>query len=424
LIIGAKLTAWARKTLNIEKSSKERVDTSEREPLLAQQKDASDEEAAPNAAHPTKSCEEPPKIRDVLSLQSTLNLVVYTLLALYTLAFDQVRKHRCFACHSTHLHPQLLPVFMHHPRQSIDDPNVSLPLKFAGGFGIGSRRIGAIFTIFSVSTTICQFLVFPPVARYLGVLRCLRIAFLIFPFVYFVTPFLSLLPGQTSKEVAMIVLLMIRGVGGTFAFPCSTIMITNSASSLRVLGTLNGLATTVSAVGRAVGPALGGSLFTLGVKHGYVIVPFWTLSAISLLASIPTWFLVEGKGFGDDPDPTDEEVVSASASGDDDGGDRDLPESEYGEPANLLTHTSTRSSAAFVSDDELDLTADEARARQHRTESWHSRAHGRSSSQSRHSRTVRRRSSVPVGMGIGFRKLSSNLGSTGLGAGGVSWGGT
>lgn len=96
----------------------------------------------------------------------------------------------------------------------------------------------------------------------------------------------------------MIALLVVRGLAGTFAFPTSTIMLTNSAASLKVLGTINGVATSVSAIGRASGPAIGGGLFTWGVKRGYVIVPFWTLTVISLVASIPTWWLVEGKGFG------------------------------------------------------------------------------------------------------------------------------
>lgn len=233
----------------------------------------------------------------------------------------------------------------------------------------------------------------------------------------------------------MVVLLMIRGVGGTFAFPTSTIMLTNSAPSLRILGTLNGLATSISAVGRAAGPAIGGSLFTLGVKHGYIIVPFWTLSAISLIATIPTWWLVEGKGFGEDPDSDVEDVVSASASSvsldrlaDDDtkpdDATEDAAESEYGEPTDLLSYTSTRSSVAIASDDEMDISTDDAPRHHPRRGTSNSMSRVRSHSQNRRHRSVRRRSSVPVGMGVGFRRLSSNLGSTGIGAGGASWGGT
>lgn len=335
---------------------------------------------------------------------------------------------------------------MHHPPQSIDDPNVILPFKFAGGFGIDSRRIGAIFTIFSVSTMICQFYLFPVVAHRLGVLNALRFSFMIFPVVFFITPFISLLPSRTAKEIAIVVMLMIRGVGGTIAFPTATIMITNSASSLRVLGTLNGLATSVSALGRALGPAVGGTLFTFGVKNGYVVVPFWTLCFISLLGLIPTFWLVEGKGFGDDPDSDDEDVVVLSASASSASSvssisdpakppkpcgvnKGDVSESEYGESANLLSYTSTHSSTAFASDDEHDFTADEMLSSHHgRRATVASLEHPAGQEQGRRhgrrSRTVRRRSSVPIGMGVGFHRLSSNLGSTGLGAGGASWGGT
>jgi hypothetical protein len=316
---------------------------------------------------------------------------------------------------------------MHHPPQSPDDPNIQLPLKFAGGFGIDSQRIGAIFTFFAVSSTIWQFLLFPPITRYLGVLPCLRIAFLIFPVVYFITPFLSLISDPMTKQVAMILLLMVRGIGGTFAFPTSTIMLTNSASSLRVLGTVNGVATSVAALGRAAGPTIGGGLFTWGVKRGYVIVPFWTLSAVALLTSIPTWWLVEGKGFGDDPDLDEENIEPYEEHEEDHSLARNMnddvaqSESDFGEPANLLTYTSTRSSTVMLSDDETD-DGEHGHGRRRRSSNAISAA--RSDSQSRRRNPLRRKSSVPIGMGKGFRRLSSNLGSTGVGASGTSWGGT
>jgi MFS family permease len=310
---------------------------------------------------------------------------------------------------------------MHHKPLSPSDPNVSLPFKFTGGFGIDSRRIGAIFTIMAISSMLVQFLLFPVLARRWGVLTCLRIAFLIFPVVYFVTPFVALIPNQSAKQVVMIALLIVRGFGGTFAFPTSTIMLTNSASSLRVLGTLNGFATSVSAVGRATGPAFIGELFTWSLKKGYVVIPFWTLSFISLVAFVPTLWLVEGKGFGDDPDSDVESVVSASAPWDMvEAVDEDaLSESEYGEPGGLLGRASTRDSEVMTTDDEEEVGIDRVGSRGRR-------GTGESAGLDRmvSRRSVRRRSSVPFGMGVGFRRLSSNIGSTGIGAGGASWGGT
>jgi MFS family permease len=401
LITGIKITTFFRNALHAGKSN-----DSERERLLDQRK-AYNETVQTHGVASEIAREDAPKIRDVLTYQTTLNLVVYTLLALYTLAYDQ-----------------LLPVLLHHPPQSINDPNVQLPFKFAGGFGMDSRRIGVMFTIFAVSSTICQFFLFPPMARWLGITICMRISFIFFPCVYFVTPFVTLISDPSTREAVMIALLMIRGVGGTFAFPTSTIMLTNSASSLRVLGTINGLATSVGAIGRAAGPAVGGGLFTWGIKRGYVIVPFWALSAIAFLAAIPTFWLVEGKGFGDDPDE-DEERMETNADDGANGGTepQSIPvdnatqsESEFGdftdEPVNLLSRTSTRSSAAIISDDE-----EEGSRSSNVLSSARSHSHSRKP-------IVRRRSSVPIGMGQGFRRLSSNLGSTGVGGGGSSWGGT
>lgn len=325
---------------------------------------------------------------------------------------------------------------MHHPLQPRDSASISLPLKFAGGFGIDSRRIGAIFTIFAISSTVCQFLVFPPLARRLGVLYCLRLSFLIFPAVFFVTPFIALIDDARAREATMVALLMVRGVAGTFAFPTSTIMLTNSATSLRVLGTINGLATSVSAVGRAVGPTIGGGLFTWGVKRGYVIVPFWALSAIALAASVPTWWLVEGKGFGGEEEQESEEEQSDDEereSGVESATERSAPmvdsagrsESDFGEPATMLSYTSTRSSMVADSEDGNGLSDGE----------WPSQSlgsGGRGSCQvervrshdTARRRNMQRRSSVPIGMGPGFRRYSSNLGSSGaIGNGGVSWGG-
>lgn len=71
------------------------------------------------------------------------------------------------------------------------------------------------------------------------------------------------------------------------------IMLTNSAVSLRVLGTLNGVATSTTAMGRAIGPAIEGWMFSVGLNSGYVILPWWTLAALAAIGAIPVWYLVE-----------------------------------------------------------------------------------------------------------------------------------
>jgi hypothetical protein len=62
-----------------------------------------------------------PSWSEIFSPQSNLALLAYSMLTLHSMAFDS-----------------LFPVFLHHPEQELEgNPNVHLPIKFAGGFGLG-----------------------------------------------------------------------------------------------------------------------------------------------------------------------------------------------------------------------------------------------------------------------------------------------
>lgn len=162
-----------------------------------------------------------------------------------------------------------------------------------------------------------QFLVFPPVARRYGVLNCLRGCTMVFPIAYFFTPFTVLLPTPITQQIAVLSVILIKCCAGVFAFPCVTILLTNSARSLRLLGTLNGVATSLSAIGRAAGPAIAGGAFTFGIDTGYVIVPWWTLAIFAVIGNVPVWWLQEMNGFGD---------TEESASADEEEEEDNLPE--------------------------------------------------------------------------------------------------
>lgn len=237
---------------------------------------------------PPKPIKSPSGWREVFSPQSNINLAVYTLLAMHSVAFDQ-----------------LVPIFMHHPVQA----PIKLPFKFAGGFGIDSDRIGMMFTIYGFYGMIIQFAFFPPFARKFGVLNCLKGCALMFPLIYIATPFTAVLPTNSWRQGVMILLMLCKGWCAIFAFPCSTILLTNSASSLKILGTLNGVATSVSAIGRAAGPALAGAAFTGGVDIGYVIISWWTLAVIAIIGAFPVFWLMEMEGFGSNDDSTDDSDI-------------------------------------------------------------------------------------------------------------------
>lgn len=137
-----------------------------------------------------------------------------------------------------------------------------------------------------------QFLCFPPIAKRYGVLTCFKCSAILLPIVFFITPFTALAP-EPLRIPAVLVIMLLKLSATVFGIPCCTILLTNSASSMSVLGTLNGIGTSVSALGRAAGPALIGAAFSWGIKKGFVLVPWWLLGTLGLTSIIPAFWIVE-----------------------------------------------------------------------------------------------------------------------------------
>lgn len=220
-----------------------------------------------------------PTMSAVFTRQTVINLVAYTFLALHSVAFDQV-----------------LPVFLNYPPEEHTSRTVSLPLFFSGGFGLTSGHIGTIFTLYGITCGAIQFVLFPPLCARFGVLRCFRVCVLTFPVVYVVLPFTVLVENVTLRYAALLAAMVIKAFAVIVGFPCSTILLTNSAASLSILGTLNGFATTFSALGRASGPALTGLAFSWGVKNNMIGAPWWILAFIATVGALPVWMIAEGDG--------------------------------------------------------------------------------------------------------------------------------
>lgn len=122
------------------------------------------------------------------------------------------------------------------------------------------------------------------------------------PFVYLATPYTSLLPTEAGRLAALMAVMAAKGFAIIIAFPSTTILLTNSCTSLRVLGTLNGFATAFSGLGRGFGPGLTGLAFTWGADHGYVVSAYFFLAAAALAGAVPAFMIVEGDGPADDAD--------------------------------------------------------------------------------------------------------------------------
>jgi MFS family permease len=213
-------------------------------------------------------------VRDVLTRHTVCFLLAYFALGMHTVAFEQV-----------------LSVFLSHPWRDHTPENTHLPFQFGGGFGLSTEQIGTLFTLYGFSS-LTQFFVFPPLARKVGVLNCFRFCSLIHPLYMFIMPYMVLLPNPTLRWSAVLFTMCTKAASSVIAFPSLTVLITNSASSPAVLGTVNGAAVTVAGFGRALGPAITGAIFSWGVANNYVIAPWWYLAVVAALGAVPA-FLVD-----------------------------------------------------------------------------------------------------------------------------------
>ncbi|EPS35251.1 hypothetical protein H072_11611 [Dactylellina haptotyla CBS 200.50] len=242
--------------------------------------------STPHHTHPNT----PLPWNQVLTRQSVYNILVYFLIAIHVVSYDSI-----------------LPVFLSSSPPNSENP-IHLPHHIPGGFGLNTSQIGLIYSVHAIITMLLQFYMYPPIARSYGSVKLLVWSACMFPLVYLLTPYTLAIPSARWTYAVWTVIVLIKSITGVFAFTSSTILITNTASSIRVLGTLNGFATSVAAMGRTVGPSTFGWLFSIGQKGDVTIIPWVGLTVVSALMWIWLPKLVEGKGLeGEESSESDSE---------------------------------------------------------------------------------------------------------------------
>ena len=149
------------------------------------------------------------------------------------------------------------------------------------------RSVGFAMAVLGVVGISLQLLVYPAVSARYGILRSFRYSLCLFPLTYTLTPYLSMIhsslapPNQSSGILVWLALscvLFVQVVGRTFALPANTILINNCSPHPSVLGTLHGIAQSVSSASRTVGPVLGGWGYGKGLQAGVVGAVWWALA--------------------------------------------------------------------------------------------------------------------------------------------------
>ena len=192
-------------------------------------------------------------------------------------------------------------LFLSAPRPERQQSSWSL----AGGLGLPSSSTGIGISIIGIIGLTLQFGVFSPITYRLGVLRTFRVAGLVFPVVYLLAPLLTILPMRSPLPlpadgiwlwICMIGLLFLQVTGRTFALPLMQVLTNNCSPHPSVLGSLHGVASSVSSGANSIGPIISSWLFGKGLEMNFIALAWWVLAGESLCVQITSRLIYEGDG--------------------------------------------------------------------------------------------------------------------------------
>lgn len=135
------------------------------------------------------------------------------------------------------------------------------------GRGLLPKEIGLSLAFVGAITIVLQLLLFGPLQERAGNQWGYRFALLGFTAAFWAMPFVGYYVRSDPNSkfwlwVELGSVLFLKTISAIVGLTCAMLLITNSSPNDSALGTINGLAQTLSAGGRAVGPLISGGLFT------------------------------------------------------------------------------------------------------------------------------------------------------------------
>ncbi|KAI1486907.1 MFS general substrate transporter [Biscogniauxia mediterranea] len=198
----------------------------------------------------------------------------------------------------------IFPVYLSSPpSSSSSDGNNSTSSEstlfaFAGGLGLRSSAIGLWLSAFGVGGILLQLFIYLRLQARIGTRGVFRVALWLFPPTYAAAPYLSLVSTAGGvKWVFLACVVCAQIAARTMAIPSTVILLTEAAAPGRaVLGTVHGAGNTLASLARAVGPAVGGYVFALGVDAGVVGLVWWFYLVVVALCALAWSYIMEGDG--------------------------------------------------------------------------------------------------------------------------------
>jgi len=230
-----------------------------------------------------------PSFASAFTPQVSLQIVAYGIIAYHTSIFGQ-----------------LFPIMLSMP---VSHKPTHLPFQFTGGFALRSNTIGLMYVLQGIYNMFVQLVIFPYAVNNIGTFRTFRFVLYTYALLYIFTPYLVLLSGQAAQILGVTVIVALHITYASLAYPCSALLLANSAPSLMVLGTINGVAASAAALCRAGGPTLSGFLQGWGLKRGSAGAGWWSGAVVAALGALLAIWLR-------DPNVREEEGQAGKLGGD------------------------------------------------------------------------------------------------------------
>ncbi|POS68946.1 MFS transporter [Diaporthe helianthi] len=179
------------------------------------------------------------------------------------------------------------------------------------GRELGPGVIGVSMSLAGLVTILFQVSLFEPLKARLGNLGTFRLSLLGLALSMAFIPFVGYRDGNAPFGwgsgrswllVELGVILVLKNLSAVGGLSCVLLLITNSAPTHETLGSLNGIAQTLSAAGRSFGPFASGGLFTLSMRlqHKGELLAWGVFSGIALVGWGWALFIRGGRLESDD----------------------------------------------------------------------------------------------------------------------------
>ncbi|KAJ5997274.1 hypothetical protein N7522_008934 [Penicillium canescens] len=219
-----------------------------------------------------------PGFRQIWTRNVLLTLLAHFLLAFHTSAFGSMTF-----------------VFLPTPRAP-EDSRRGL-FHFNGGLGLPSSRVGLATAIIGFVGLPLQIFLYPKIQTKLGTMASARLFMPFSPLSYILMPFLVILP-RTPWIVwpCFTLVVSFQVISRTFILPAAIILVNNCVTDPSVLGTVHGVAQSISSAARTLGPFLGGWGLGLGLENNMIGGVWWALAVEALIGWAVFYTIYEGKG--------------------------------------------------------------------------------------------------------------------------------